>query len=101
MISINFKILLSLIFTVLIYSPLKGEDKIDITDYAYYGRGQNEDNDSVRPMSWSIWGDEDQEDAVSWKNNGKNTIIYRQEYDDLLAIIYNVNDLTQFENYLI
>ena len=30
MISKNFKILLALIFTVLIFSPLKGEDKIDI-----------------------------------------------------------------------
>ena len=30
MISKNFKILLTLIFTVLIFSPLKGEDKIDI-----------------------------------------------------------------------
>ena len=30
MISKNFKILLSLIFAVLIFSPLKGEDKIDI-----------------------------------------------------------------------
>ena len=30
MISKNFKILLALIFAVLIFSPLKGEDKIDI-----------------------------------------------------------------------
>ena len=30
MISKNFKILLALIFAALIFSPLKGEDKIDI-----------------------------------------------------------------------
>ena len=30
MISKNFKILLALFFAVLIFSPLKGEDKIDI-----------------------------------------------------------------------
>ena len=77
----------------------KGEDKIDISDYRIYGKNIN-DEDQNGPY-WQ-WIDDDRSE-FTWRNDGKNTRIYHGDWDEnnLMAIIYNVNDLKAFENYLI
>ena len=58
MISKNFKILLALIFAALIFSPLKGEDKIDIwKNKKKNGNIENKQSNTVtkKMISNQIW----------------------------------------------